>query len=674
MGTALKLDRRVWRLRPAVSGRPARIAAPLGGCKPGRAFFPKPVWRLGFFVVLDLAVDQTDDIITFFLFLEEGIVGFDIIFDLDIVDRQVVLAFFGFNLVERDEFWAVGSHFQLRIVGFRLLRLGPCAGERDGNEHGFAFRADDRIFAEIIEFGAAALALALGAEVVFGHGDNPCSRAITALGLVGPGAPVKWRNGRCVRVTGSALHGRGGARRTVQRCRPSCCGNEIVMAPHSSLSPRPLTARRVEGLSGACRVPGDKSISHRALIFGLLAVGETNVTGLLEGEDVLRTADAARALGAQVERLGEGVWRVQGVGVGGLREPKEPLDFGNAGTGSRLMMGVIGGHPIKATIDGDASLRKRPMRRILDPLTQMGVQVLSEAEGGRCPITIKGSDDPNPITYTTPVASAQIKSAILFAALNAPGITTVIETEASRDHTEKMLAYFGAEISVVPEGAHGRRISLRGRPELKPMPIVVPADPSSAAFPLVAALIVPGSDVTIEGVMLNPLRTGLLTTLQEMGADISIGNRRIEGGEEVGDLRVRASQLKGVDVPAERAPSMIDEYPILAVAAAFAKGETRMRGLSELRVKESDRLQAVADGLAANGVMHRIEGDDLIVAGGPVKGGGTVATHLDHRIAMSFLVMGLASEQPVTVDDETMIATSFPQFRPLMAALGADFA
>lgn len=446
------------------------------------------------------------------------------------------------------------------------------------------------------------------------------------------------------------------------------------MTGHSHAPSRPLTARRAPALAGRCRVPGDKSISHRALIFGLLAVGETNVTGLLEGEDVLRTADAARALGAQVERLGEGVWRVHGVGVGGLQEPKEALDFGNAGTGSRLMMGVIGGHPIKATIDGDASLRKRPMRRILDPLAKMGVQVLSEAEGGRCPITIRGSDDPNPITYTTPVASAQIKSAILFAALNAPGVTTVIENEASRDHTEKMLAYFGADITVTPEGTHGRRISLRGRPELKPMPIVVPADPSSAAFPLVAALLVPGSDVTIEGVMLNPLRTGLLTTLLEMGADIAITNRRIEGGEEVGDLRVRASQLKGVDVPAERAPSMIDEYPILAVAAAFAQGETRMRGLSELRVKESDRLQAVADGLAVNGVKHRIEGDDLIVTGGAVNGGGTVKTHLDHRIAMSFLVMGLASDHQVTVDDETMIATSFPQFRPLMAALGAVFA
>jgi len=391
------------------------------------------------------------------------------------------------------------------------------------------------------------------------------------------------------------------------------------MTGHSQAPSRPLTASRAAALAGRCRVPGDKSISHRALIFGLLAVGETNVTGLLEGEDVLRTADAARALGAQVERLGEGVWRVHGVGVGGLQEPAAPLDFGNAGTGSRLMMGVIGGHPIKATIDGDASLRKRPMRRIL-------------------------------------------------------GVTTVIENEASRDNTEKMLAYFGADITVTPEGTHGRRISLRGRPELKPMPIVVPADPSSAAFPLVAALLVPGSDVTIEGVMLNPLRTGLLTTLLEMGADITITNRRIEGGEEVGDLRVRASQLKGVDVPAERAPSMIDEYPILAVAAAFAQGETRMRDLSELRVKESDRLQAVADGLAANGVAHRIEGDDLIVTGGAVKGGGTVATHLDHRIAMSFLVMGLASDHPVTADDETMIATSFPQFRPLMAALGAVFA
>ncbi|WP_406855625.1 3-phosphoshikimate 1-carboxyvinyltransferase [Alsobacter sp. KACC 23698] len=440
-------------------------------------------------------------------------------------------------------------------------------------------------------------------------------------------------------------------------------------------APQPLTAHRTGALQGRVRAPGDKSISHRAMIFGLLTVGETTVEGLLEGEDVLRTAEACRALGATVARTGPGAWRIQGVGVGGLREPAGSLDFGNAGTGARLMMGVVGGHGITATFDGDESLRKRPMRRILDPLTLMGAQVLAEAEGGRCPITLRGAVDPLPIEYRTPVASAQIKSAVLLAGLNAPGRTVVIEVEASRDHTEKMLAYFGATVTVTPEGEHGRRIVLEGRPELRPAPVVVPADPSSAAFPIVAALITPGSDIVVEGVMMNPLRIGLLTTLEEMGADIVAQNRRQEGGEEVADLRVRHSALTGVDVPAGRAPSMIDEYPVLAVAAAFAAGETRMRGLQELRVKESDRLQAVADGLARNGVDHAVVGDDLVVRGaaGAARGGGAVATHLDHRIAMSFLVMGLASEQPVTVDDRRMIATSFPAFESLMQGLGASF-
>ncbi|WP_460449891.1 3-phosphoshikimate 1-carboxyvinyltransferase [Alsobacter sp. SYSU BS001988] len=440
-------------------------------------------------------------------------------------------------------------------------------------------------------------------------------------------------------------------------------------------APQPLTAHRTGALQGRVRAPGDKSISHRAMIFGLLTVGETTVEGLLEGEDVLRTAEACRALGATVTRTGPGAWRIQGVGVGGLREPAGALDFGNAGTGARLMMGVVGGHGITATFDGDASLRKRPMRRILDPLTLMGAQVLAEAEGGRCPITLRGAVDPVPIEYRTPVASAQIKSAVLLAGLNAPGRTVVIEAEASRDHTEKMLAYFGATVTVTPEGEHGRRIVLEGRPELRPAPVAVPADPSSAAFPIVAALITPGSDIVVEGVMMNPLRIGLLTTLKEMGADIVEQNRRQEGGEEVADLRVRHSALTGVDVPAGRAPSMIDEYPVLAVAAAFATGETRMRGLQELRVKESDRLQAVADGLALNGVDHAVVGDDLLVRGaaGAARGGGTVATHLDHRIAMSFLVMGIASERPVTVDDRRMIATSFPAFESLMQGLGASF-
>ena len=449
------------------------------------------------------------------------------------------------------------------------------------------------------------------------------------------------------------------------------------MSSHHEGSPRPLSAKRTGGLNGRVSLPGDKSISHRAMIFGLLSVGETLVEGLLEGDDVLRTASACRALGADIERLGDGHWRIRGVGIGGLHSPAEPLDFGNAGTGSRLMMGVVGGHDIVATFDGDASLRKRPMRRILDPLTLMGVEVVSQAEGGRCPITLKGTADPLPIVYRTPVASAQIKSAILLAGLNSPGRTTVIESEATRDHTEKMLRYFGATVHVSADGAHGRKIELEGRPELRPRPIIVPRDPSSAAFPLVAALIVPNSDVMIEGVMMNPLRTGLLTTLLEMGAAIEILNPRIEGGEDVADLHVRSSQLTGVDVPAERAPSMIDEYPVLAIAASFAKGETRMRGLNELRVKESDRLQAVADGLTEVGVSCAIEGDDLIVIGmdGDVPGGGgMIATHLDHRIALSFLVMGLATDKAVTVEDERMIATSFPSFTPLMRALGAELA
>ena len=445
------------------------------------------------------------------------------------------------------------------------------------------------------------------------------------------------------------------------------------MSSSSQQTAQPLRAERSGPLNGRVRPPGDKSISHRALIFGLLCRGVTSIEGLLEGDDVLRTGGACKALGARVERRGEGRWTVAGAGLGSLLAPVHDLDFGNAGTGARLMMGVVGGHGFEATFDGDASLRKRPMRRILDPLQLMGAQALAEAEGGRCPITLRGASDPAPIVYRTPVASAQIKSAVLLAGLNARGQTTVVEAEASRDHTEKMLAHFGADVSVEAEG-EGRRIALVGRPELTPRPVVVPADPSSAAFPIVAALIVPGSDIVVEGLMINPLRAGLLTTLIEMGARIDVLDRREAGGEELADLSVRASDLEGVDVPASRAPSMIDEYPILAVAAAFARGATRMNGLRELRVKESDRLAAVAAGLMAAGVEHEIVGDDLVVYGGRPPGGGLVATHLDHRIAMSFLVMGLASLKPMTVDDASMIATSFPDFRALMERLGAQFA
>jgi len=437
----------------------------------------------------------------------------------------------------------------------------------------------------------------------------------------------------------------------------------------------PLSGLPSAPLRGRLRPPGDKSISHRAFILGLLTVGQTDIEGLLEGEDVLNTARACAALGAQVERHGEGRWQVTGMGLGALLPPRAALDFGNAGTGSRLMMGVVAGHGITAEFDGDASLRKRPMRRVLDPLTLMGAEILAEAPGGRCPILLKGTPEPLPIEYQTKVVSAQVKSAVLLAGLNSPGRTILIEPQASRDHTEKMLRFFGASITSEASGAHGRKITLEGRPELRPARIIVPADPSSAAFPIVAALIVPGSDVVIEGMMMNPLRTGLLTTLSEMGAAIEILDRRDEGGEEVADLRVRGSALRGVDVPEERAPSMIDEYPILAVAAAFASGETRMRGLSELRVKESDRLSAIAEGLRAAGVTCAIEGDDLIVAGmdGKVRGGGMVATHLDHRIAMSFLCLGLGAQKPMAVDDERMIATSFPTFKADMTHLGAVF-
>lgn len=453
-------------------------------------------------------------------------------------------------------------------------------------------------------------------------------------------------------------------------------GDHFFDAALTEAPPKKLSAEAGGPLRGRLKPPGDKSISHRALIFGLLCVGETEIAGLLEGDDVLRTAASCRALGAEVERRGEGRWRVRGCGIGSLLAPRETLDFGNSGTGMRLMLGVIGGHPIVARFDGDASLRKRPMRRILDPLILMGAEPLSEAEGGCCPIELRGSAEPTPIVYSPPVASAQIKSAVLLAGLNSPGRTTVLEQEASRDHTEKMLRHFGASIEVEALGAHGRKISLEGRPKLRPSRVIVPADPSSAAFPLVSAAITPGSEIIIEAMMMNPLRTGLLATLREMGADIEIHDSRVEGGEEVADLRVRASALKGVEVPAERAPSMIDEYPILAVAAAFASGETRMRGLGELRVKESDRLAAVADGLRQAGVNYEILGDDLIVEGrdGDVPGGGIATTRLDHRIAMSFLCLGLASRRPMAIDDSRMIATSFPTFAKLMQSLGGRFA
>lgn len=433
----------------------------------------------------------------------------------------------------------------------------------------------------------------------------------------------------------------------------------------------PLTACRNGPLAGRARVPGDKSISIRALILGALAVGETRISGMLEGEDALSTAKALQALGAFIERTGKRQWLIHGVGVGGFAEPSGALDFGNSATGCRLALGAVAGCPITATFDGDASLRSRPMRRVLDPLERIGARTLASADG-RLPLTLAGARDPMPIVYEPPVASAQLKSATLLAGLSAPGETVVIEKEATRDHTEKMLKHFGADVRIEANG-NGRRITLAGQPELTPRPIVVPADPSSAAFPLVAALLVPGSQVMLEGVMMNPLRSGLITTLGEMGASIERLDERNEGGEDVADLRVRAGGLRGIEVPAARAPSMIDEYPVLAVAAAFAEGTTVMRGLKELRVKESDRLAATVALLRGNGVAVDIDGDDLIVHGNDrPRGGGTVTTHMDHRIAMAAMVLGLASERPVRIDDGSFIATSFPGFVELMRSLGAE--
>lgn len=422
-------------------------------------------------------------------------------------------------------------------------------------------------------------------------------------------------------------------------------------------------------------MPGDKSISHRALIFGALAVGETRIEGLLEGEDVLATAEAMRRLGAGVVRHADGTWSVHGVGVGGLKEPEQPLDFGNSGTGARLVMGLVAGHPITATFIGDASLSRRPMGRVISPLTQMGAHFHAR-EGGRLPLTLTGARRALPISYRSPVASAQVKSAILLAGLNTPGVTTVIETTPTRDHTERMLKAFGAEIASETDKDGLLAISLTGEPELTPCPIAVPGDPSSAAFPVVAALLTPGSEVIVEGITLNPHRAGLYTTLMEMGGDIEVMNQREEGGEPVADLRVRSSRLKGIEVPPARAASMIDEYPVLAVAAAFAEGTTTMLGIHELRVKESDRIAATASGLRANGIKVRESEDGMVVEGraGEAGGGGHVTTHMDHRIAMSFLVMGLAAQKPVTVDDASMIATSFPDFERLMRGLGASFA
>ena len=438
-------------------------------------------------------------------------------------------------------------------------------------------------------------------------------------------------------------------------------------------APVPMTSRRAPPLRGTAEVPGDKSISHRALILGALSVGETRITGLLEGQDVLDTAAAMRAFGAGVERRGPGEWTVNGVGVGGFAEPDRVIDCGNSGTGVRLIMGAMATSPITAVFTGDASLNARPMARITGPISLFGARAVGRA-GDRLPMAVTGAATPVPVRYELPVPSAQVKSAVLLAGLNAPGQTVVVESVPTRDHTERMLARFGAEIST-EETDEGRVITLAGQPELTPQQVAVPRDPSSAAFPVCAALIVEGSDITVPGVSRNPTRNGLLTTLLEMGADIAFENPREEGGEPVADLRVRFSELTGVEVPPGRAPSMIDEYPILAVVAANATGRTVMRGIAELRVKESDRIDAMARGLESCGLRIEEDRDTLVVHGagpGAVPGGGRCRTHLDHRIAMSFLCLGMASVRPVSIDDGAPIDTSFPAFEALMTGLGGQ--
>lgn len=436
--------------------------------------------------------------------------------------------------------------------------------------------------------------------------------------------------------------------------------------------PQPRTVRAAAALRGTIAVPGDKSISHRSLMLSALAVGESRVEGLLEGEDVLATAAAMRAMGADIVRQDDGVWVIHGVGVGGLLQPETALDMGNSGTSTRLLMGLVASHPITATFIGDASLSKRPMGRVIEPLSQMGAE-FQDTPGGRLPLMVRGISPAVPIRYTLPVASAQVKSAILLAGLNTPGETTVIEPIATRDHSERMLAGFGAELTVTPS-PEGKVITIRGQAELKPQDIVVPGDPSSAAFWLVAGSIVPGADVTITNVGMNPTRTGIIEALKMMGADITELDARTVGGEPVADLRVRHAPLSAIEVPPELTPSMIDEYPVLFVAAAFATGTTIARGAEELRVKESDRITAMADALGACGVTCKEFEDGMAVTGTggePIPGGATIATLLDHRIAMSMTIAALNARDPITLDDAAPVATSYPIFFDTLEKLGA---
>ncbi len=644
--------------------------------------------KISAFVLLDIGVDDAADIVfVFFHFLEQAVVL--VVFDVlvrDILEIRIAVAFddrhagaLGFGLFGDGFFLVVvGGNLEWRLVRdglddlvlrlslFRflllVLRLFVIGLGRDGLG-GDGFRLTRAaLFVERFRFEG---------ERAFGTFDGPLLQVVEARRARRANA---FDSEICLdQVLASHEEGclRAASFATVDT---ACQRSSEIKIMHGSQGLKPLRARRSGALRGIAAVPGDKSISHRALILGALAIGETRITGLLEAEDVLNTAGAMRAFGADTVRDGEGSWRVSGRGVGGWAEPDQVLDFGNSGTGSRLVMGAAATTALVAVFTGDASLRRRPMARVLEPLTKFGAEYWSR-EGGLMPLTLRGASRPIAIDHEVAVASAQVKSALLLAALNAPGRSRIAQRALTRDHTEKMLHAFGATISVEPLSGGGEAVNVTGEAELRPCAVDVPRDPSSAAFAIVAALIVPGSEISVPAVLLNTRRVGLIDTLKEMGADIEICNARESGGEKIGDLVVRASTLKGVDVPAERAPSMIDEYPILTVAASFAEGRTTMRGLEELMVKESDRLSASANGLAACGVRtERIDGGLIVEGRGPdgVPGGARVATEMDHRIAMSFLVMGLAARNAVTVDDVSMIATSFPEFENLMRGLGAD--